>query len=193
MNIYSFYTKISEYLSFYPKLRIHPSIACLLIAVFQFSSVSYADQQSNTTLTSRYNEVVAAFQQIVAGRTLRSEEGSEIRFESGSLKNDSNYRLKFEHVFPSGAEAVGQESVWSNGQVIYVDQVINDVIARRYVATIEGPFQVLRIKPEHEEDSNFISRDCMRAESTHGTVCYVKVRYHDDVIVSTYRETIELP
>lgn len=136
----------------------------------------------------QYSEVVRAFNQLVSGRALVSDEGSELIFGSGIEQSQGNYIVNYAHSFPSGRRADGRESVWTDGRSILVDQVVDGVIARRYIASVEGPYNVLRIRPEHPDDSEFISRDCIRKSAEEGTACYVKVRYMDDVIVSVYRE-----
>lgn len=161
-----------------------------LIAFFSAAclngQVLIAAEQSATAI--RYKEVVDAFKKIVSGRSLASDEGSEINYQHGSLHSSATYLVGYSHSFPSGRSTDGVETVWTDGSNVFVDQVIDGVIARRSIASIEGPYNVLRMRPADPEESSFISRDCIRRSEEDGTECYVKVRYLNDVIVTVYRE-----
>ena len=163
------------------QIRLLGTVAGLIIS----STPSFASDATSF----RYQEIVTAFNTMVAGRTLESDDGSEINYTRGMRQSQDNYLVSYSHSFPSGRSTNGIETVWTDGRAVLVDQVIDGVIARRYVASLEGPYNVLRIRPEYPEDSGFISRDCVRKNDQEGTVCYVKVRYMSDVIVTVYRET----
>ncbi|MCX6125049.1 MAG: hypothetical protein NTV34_09940 [Proteobacteria bacterium] len=160
-------------------------IACSVVGFILCGQVALADLNSSPI---RYQKIVSLFHKLVAGKTLNSDEGSEIKFKIGNMDSQNVYRIGYEHSFPSGGVTHGSETVWTDGAKIFVDQEVDGVIARRYIASIEGPFGVLRIRPELAEDQDIIGRDCLRKNDDEGTICYVKVRYMNDVIVSTYRE-----
>ena len=160
-------------------------VAFYLLGLVIWGQVALADANSSPV---RYHEIVMSFHDLVAGKTLNSDEGSEIKFKIGNMDSQNIYRIRYEHSFPSGGVTHGSETVWTDGVQVFVDQEVEGVIARRYVASIEGPFGVLRIRPELTEDQDIIGRDCLRKNEAQGTICYVKVRYLNDVIVSTYRE-----
>lgn len=136
-----------------------------------------------------YDGIVGAYNSMLIGRTLTNDDGASIKFTSGRAVSDSRYVVNYEVSFPKGAKSFGIEAVQKAPSGVYVDQIAEGVTTtRRNIATIEEPYHVFRIRPVMPQSTDFITRDCIRRSSTEGTICYLKVRYMNDVIVSQFRE-----
>lgn len=140
-------------------------------------------------IASCYVEVVRAYNRMLVGKVLTSEEGNQIRFGEAGVTTDGRFIVAYEAVFANGRTSAGVESLRIDQSGVYLDQITEGVTARRYFASVEEPYDVLRIKPVSPQTTDFIARDCVRSKNGDGTVCYVKVRYMNDVIVSEYRES----
>lgn len=147
------------------------------VAFAGFTSTSFAD-------------VVQAYRVMLLGKTLNCDDGAAvIKFSSARYSGDGRYVANYTISFMSGNSSSGVESVQNTSSGIYVDQIVAGVTTRHNIATIEEPYHVFRVRPVNPQATDFIVRDCIRRSENEGTICYIKVRYMNDVIVSECRET----
>lgn len=161
------------------------------ILTLSIGSTVFAAQSATAqdgTVTPQYTEIVRAFNKMIVERHLATEDGTALTFGKGGLSVNGRFIVSFEAKFATGDTTHGVEVLWAENDLVYLDQVVDGVTTRRYVASIEGPLKVLRIRPLAVQPSDFIARDCIRRDDDNGTTCYVKVRYQGDVIVSVFRE-----
>ncbi|MCX6119602.1 MAG: hypothetical protein NT027_18855 [Proteobacteria bacterium] len=138
---------------------------------------------------SREN-VILLYSSVLEGKTLVSDTGSTIQFMRGRWITGNRYSIPYKQTFSNRQVIYGTELISEKVGTFYLEQFVNNVLARRYFVSIEGPLDVLRIRPVAVEPSGFISRDCIRRTDSEGTICYVKVKYRDDVIVTEFREKL---
>ncbi len=139
-------------------------------------------------ITSCYVDVVRAYNKILVGKILVSDEGNQLRFGRAEVASDGRFVVSYEMIFANGRISNGLEALRIDTRGVFLDQITDGVTARRYFASVEEPYHVLRIKPISPQSTDFITRDCIRNSDAEGSVCYLKVRYMNDVIVSEYRE-----
>lgn len=159
----------------------------LVLSVNTQQNQTLADEADMMSI-STFEHVVSAFEDIVTRRTLKSDDGCLLVFGAGQWSSSTRFQVPYKFVFANGRSSSGREVVSDNGLETIVNQIVKQVLARSYFASVEGPFRVLRIRPIKPETSEFISRDCVRKSDEEGTICYNKVRYMNDVIVSVFRE-----
>lgn len=126
---------------------------------------------------------------MLVGRTLLCDEGTKLRFYGGQ-NTGSGFSVAVEATFSGGRGSSGSELIQAGPtfNTIYVDQIAEGVTTRRNIASIEVPYHVFRIRPMTPQSTDFITRDCVRRSESEGTICYIKVRYMSDVIVSPCKE-----
>jgi hypothetical protein len=161
-------------------------IRSISYSLLVFALLMAIKAEANTD--ARLKQIIAAFQKIMEERQLISEDGASMRYGQVTYRPRLGYVVDYSVSFPNGSPASGQETIWTDGYEVYVDQVFDGVINRRYSASVEGPYNVLRIRPTDPDHADFITRDCMHKSNEEGTVCYVKVRYMNDVIVTVYKQ-----
>jgi len=157
----------------------------LLILCGLSSTPSFGKERPNAA--TDLSEVVHYFVSYLAGRALISDEGTQLSYDLGRNEGEG-FSLRYRYKFRDGDLSEGMEYLWSDSNGVYVDQIVDEVVVRRYIASVEGPYKVLRIRPS-EADGSFISRDCLSDQAVKKTTCYVKLRFGSDVVVSVYRES----
>lgn len=131
----------------------------------------------------------------LVGRSFKSDEGTIIRYGKLVTPIGSIYRysVPFKTQFSDGFVSLASENLWigNHGQIL-VDQLVEGVVTRRYEVSIEGQSQahtgILRIKPYDRDHINFIARECLQPTAERPGVCFLKLRFLQDVIVTRFNE-----
>jgi hypothetical protein len=160
----------------------------LLVLSILFASNVNADEYEAESAFSRSSEVLQIYTKLLGNKTLKSENGSILQFDVPSNCSSERVCIPYKQTFASGRVAAGFEIMTLTDASAVMEQYIYGTLARKYLASVVGPLKVLRIQPLQNESTDFISRDCIFTGDEKLTVCYVKVRFLEDVIVTVFRE-----
>ena len=157
-----------------------------IVSTFLFSTIGQSNELE--TIAQKYLDTLV-------GRSFKSDEGTIIRYGKLTVPLNSNYRysVPFKTQFSDGFVSSASENLWigNNGKIL-VDQLVEGVVTRRYEVTIEGQSEVhsgiLRIKPYDRDHINFIARECLQPSIDRSAVCFLKLRFLQDVIVTKFDE-----
>jgi hypothetical protein len=134
-----------------------------------------------------------AYETMLSERTLVSNEGCVISYSHVVSTGPQSFSITYHQKFASGKFADGKEVISTSNLGVIVDQYTDGIWARQYAATLEEPYDVLRIRPLQQAGTRFLSRECLRRNMVEGTRCFIKVRYGDDVAVTTFSELRPTP
>jgi hypothetical protein len=143
---------------------------------------------SPTKAAQDFNGVTLAAEQILGGRSFKNEDGVVVSFTH--LQRDHS---------DQGAIVVGTsrtghpstshiEVIRKDGDQVVVDEINNGSVTHSFLASVEEPYRVLRIRPLIATSEGFISRECFLPEGETLHVCYYKLRNQHGVYISVFRE-----
>ena len=150
------------------------------------SSVTLAQSNTESQCTP-LNQIREAFQSMLSGRVLVNEEGTKLSFGRLGVFSKDRFFVETKMDFANGTTISAIEVIRHDGDRVLLEQVVDGVTTRRFEVSIEQPYNVLRTKPLNSTNSQFIARECLLKQKV-GTICYVKVRYGSEVIVSVFSE-----
>ena len=147
----------------------------------------------STAFATSFGDIVQAYKVMLLGRTLNCDDGAMIvKFTTARQSSDGRFVASYLISFANGSSSSGVESVQNTTSGVFVDQIAEGITTRHNVASIEEPYHVFRVRPFSPQTTDFITRDCVRKNDAEGSVCYIKVRYMGDVIVTECREPQKL-
>lgn len=138
--------------------------------------------------SNEFIEVLKATRTILSGRCFENEDQTRISFSAllyvTNMRSDIDVLISFRE----GQVASHREVINNAGGEVVVDQVIDGKIVGKYTASVEAPYNVLRLRPSSDSSSDFISRECLYQPTDQKNICYLKIRSENDVFVSAFRE-----
>lgn len=154
-------------------------------SILSASLVAYAPAAFCST---EFIEVLKATRSILSGRCFENEDQTRLSFSA--LLNVTIMRSEIDVLisFREGQVASHREVINNVGGEVVVDQIVDGKIVGKYTATVEAPYNVLRLRPLNDSSSDFISRECVYQSSDQKNICYLKIRSENDVFVSAFRE-----
>jgi hypothetical protein len=138
--------------------------------------------------TQDFDDIVIATEQILGGRTFQNEDGVIVSF--AQLRRNHHDQSAIEvGVNRSGQTSTSHiEVIRKDGDQVVVDEINNGSVTHSFLASVEEPYHVLRIRPLGNNYDGFISRECFRPEGETLHVCYYKLRNQHGVYISVFRE-----
>jgi hypothetical protein len=136
-----------------------------------------------------YGSVTSATHSILENRSFKNEDGDLLSFGLLHIRDSFNSEITSTIHMKSGEVYTIRERIWASGTQTFIDQSTENNSIGRFLATVEAPFRVLRMRPINPGESSFISRECAFDARADLRVCYFKIKHDHDVFVSTFWET----
>ncbi len=136
-----------------------------------------------------FNEVIAATEQILAGRSFKNEDGVIISFSSlRRSRSTQDVSLQVDRQELDQPISSYLEVIRKDADQVIIDEISGGSVIHSFLASVEEPYHVLRMRPINGPNSELISRECFLQEGGTLHVCYYKLRCEGGVFTSVFRE-----
>ena len=156
--------------------------------ILMMSLLLLALRAQTATAARDFKNILEATEQMLAGRTFEGEDGVVLSFSKFSFEKPHEPSMQVEISSPGGNSKSHKEIIRKDGEQVVVDEIQQGSIVNSFLASVEEPYHVLRIRPLDETNSELISRECFLQTNESIHICYFKFRTNNAVFVTVFRE-----